>query len=153
MADEMMREITADEVEKVKDCVIALGAYHNQVSTYFKGAYPRRPYEKTLESFRQQIEDGISRIAVIELDGKAAGFCKIDRKDGQGKVDYLMVLEACRGRGFGRELMDWAMKVFAEEKISLIEVKVVEGNPAIHLYEKYGFRVNAQLMWKCGEKS
>ena len=85
---------------------------------------------------------------MIELDGKAAGFCKIDRKDGQGKVDYLMVLEAYRGRGFGRELMDWAMEAFEEEKISLIEVKVVEGNPTIHLYEKYGFRVNAQLMWK-----
>lgn len=151
MAEEMMREITADEVENVKDCVIALGAYHNQVSTYFKGAYPRKPYTKTLEIFRQQMEDGISRIAVIELNGEALGFCKIDRKNGQGKVDYLMVLEAYRGRGFGRKLMDWAMEVFEEEAISLIEVKVVEGNPAIHLYEKYGFRVNAQLMWKEGK--
>lgn len=89
---------------------------------------------------------------MIELDGKVAGFCKIDWKDGQGKVDYLMVLEAYRGREFGRELMDWAMKVFEEEEIFLIEVKAVEGNPAIHLYEKYGFRVNAQLMWKKEEK-
>ena len=46
---------------------------------------------------------------------------------------------------------DRAMEAFEEEKISLIEVKVVEGNPAIHLYEKYGFRVNAQLMWKEGK--
>ena len=36
---------------------------------------------------------------MIELDGKVAGFCKIDRKDGQGKVDYLIILFGSRARG------------------------------------------------------
>ncbi len=27
------------------------------------------------------------------------------------------------------------------------EVKVVDGNDVIHLYEKYGFRINAPILW------
>ncbi len=42
--------------------------------------------------------------------------------------------------------MDWAMAVFSESGVRKIEVKVVDGNNAIHLYEKYGFRMNAHLL-------
>ena len=45
-------------------------------------------------------------------------------------------------------LMDWAMKFFSEKGITQIEVKVVAGNEAIHLYEKYGFKINAHILWR-----
>jgi|MGYP000002985284 hypothetical protein len=42
--------------------------------------------------------------------------------------------------------MDWAMAVFSGSGVRKIEVKVVDGNDAVHLYEKYGFRMNAHIL-------
>lgn len=124
-----------------------LSEHHNEVSVHFKGSYPSRPYDKTLSLFAQALEDKSSSIAVIEEDGEIAGFCKVDlHGDGTGKLDYLVVLPQCRGRGYGKALMDWAMAVFSESGVRKIEVKVVDGNNAIHLYEKYGFRMNAHIL-------
>lgn len=78
---------------------------------------------------------------------RTAGFCKVDlHGDGTGKLDYLVVLPQCRGRKYGKALMDWAMAVFSGSGVRKIEVKVVDGNDAVHLYEKYGFRMNAHIL-------
>ena len=42
--------------------------------------------------------------------------------------------------------MDWAMQVFRQRGINSIEVKVVAGNDAIRLDEKYGFQLSAQIL-------
>ncbi len=61
-------------------------------------------------------------------------------------MDYLVILEEYRGMGFGKKFMDWAMQIFAERGIQQIEVKVVDGNETVHLYEKYGFKMNAHIL-------
>ena len=142
-----LRQITADEAPRLRACVQALSEHHNRVSVNFKGSYPSRPYDKTLSLFAQALEENVSRIAVIEEGGKIAGFCKVDlHGDGTGKLDYLVVLPQCRGRKYGKALMDWAMAVFSGSGVRKIEVKVVDGNDAVHLYEKYGFRMNAHIL-------
>ena len=142
-----MREIAADEAQRLRACVQALSEHHNEVSVHFKGSYPSRPYDKTLSLFAQALEEDASRIAVVEEGSEIAGFCKVDlHGDGTGKLDYLVVLPQCRGKGYGKALMNWAMAVFSESGVRKIEVKVVDGNDAIHLYEKYGFRMNAHIL-------
>ena len=42
--------------------------------------------------------------------------------------------------------MDWAMSYFDRNGVHHIEVKVVDGNEAIYLYEKYGFKMNAHIL-------
>lgn len=44
-----MREITVNEISKLNKCLQSLSEYHNEVSNYFKGSYPSRPYEDTLK--------------------------------------------------------------------------------------------------------
>ena len=142
-----LRQITADEAPRLRACVQALSEHHNRVSVNFKGSYPSRPYDKTLSLFAQALEENVSRIAVIEEDSGIVGFCKVDlHGDGTGKLDYLVVLPQCRGRKYGKALMDWAMAVFSGSGVRKIEVKVVDGNDAVHLYEKYGFRMNAHIL-------
>ena len=137
-----LRQITADEAPRLRACVQALSEHHNRVSVNFKGSYPSRPYDKTLSLFAQALEENVSRIAVIEEDSGIVGFCKVDlHGDGTGKLDYLVVLPQCRGRKYGKALMDWAMAVFSGSGVRKIEVKVVDGNDAVHLYEKYGCKV------------
>ena len=42
--------------------------------------------------------------------------------------------------------MDWALSTFRKLGINKIDVKVVYGNEAIHLYEKYGFRERSVIL-------
>ena len=141
-----MREITSEEVSKLYDCIRELSEYHNTKSVNFKGLYPLKPYEKTLESFEEALRNNESYIAVTEIENQVIGFCKVDINGENGKLDYLVVKEEFRGKGFGKELMDWAMLMFDKNNVRHIEVKVIDGNPTIHLYEKYGFRMKSLIL-------
>jgi len=141
-----MREITPNEVSKLYDCLHELSDYHNEVSMNFRGFYPLKPYEKTLESFETALRNQESYIAVTEIKNRIIGFCKVDIYAETGKLDYLVVKEEFRGKGFGKELMNWAMLMFDRNNVKHIEVKVVDGNPAIHLYEKLGFKMKSHIL-------
>ena len=117
-----VKEIGIKEVGKLYKCVKALSEYHNVASVNFKGSYPSRPYEATLESFGESLEAGESKIAAIEDAEEIAGFCKVDLHGEKGKLDYLVVLPAYRGNGYGAMLMDWAMEQFRQNKIRQVEV-------------------------------
>ena len=142
----MIREIHSEETGKLYECLEALAEYHNKVSVYFKGCYPKIPSGQRIKQFASELEEGRSRIAVIESDRKFLGFCKISADGNTGTLEYLVVLEQERGKGYGVALMDWAMNTFQKLGVNEIEVKVVYGNEAIRLYEKYGFREKSVIM-------
>ena len=144
-----MREISSDEIYKLADCLHALAAHHNKISVHFKGHYPKTPVEQTLENFVHDVEKKKSYISVIEQDHQIIGFCKINVNDGIGTIEYLIVLEAFRGQGHGAALMEWALKRFADFNIRTIDVKVADGNDAVTMYEKFGFRMNAHILRLC----
>ena len=141
-----MRELTGGEIGILEECLKELAGHHNRVSVNFKGAFPKRPYEETLASFRKDVESGKSRIAVAEDGEKILGFCKIDAAGPEGAVDYLIVLKEARGRGCGKLLMDWALDALRHSGVSRVEVKVVDGNDAAAFYEKYGFRTCSHIL-------
>ena len=141
------RELNIHEIPLLKNCVEGLAVHHNRVSVNHRGRFPRRPAEKTLELFRQGMEQGRSRILGCFEGERIVGFCKIDVEPPHGKLDYLFLEEDWRGKGLGGTLMDWAMDTFRANGARRLEVKVIDGNPAIHLYEKYGFRLSSHILW------
>lgn len=143
-----MRTICANEVWKLANCVQELSEYHNEISGHFKGTFPSRPYDITLKIFENALNNNTSRILVEEKNNQIIGFCKIDINDGFGKLDYIVVLHEYRGQGYGTAFMDWAMSTFEEKGITEIEVKVIDGNKTIALYEKYGFKMHSHIMRK-----
>ena len=141
-----IREINGSEVPELLECLSALAEHHNSVSVSFKGSYPLSPYEDTLASFSESLEKGTSRIAVTSSPEKIIGFCKIDITGDDGYLSHLVVLKEYRGSGYGKMLMDWAMEQFRKSDVRHIELKVVDGNGAIHLYEKYGFKMKSHTL-------
>lgn len=141
-----IREINSSEVPELLECLSALAEHHNRVSVNFKGSYPLISHEDTLASFSASLENGTSRIAVLESPEKIIGFCKIDITDKDGYLSHLVVLKEYRGSGYGKMLMDWAMEQFRKSGVRNIELKVVDGNEAIHLYEKYGFKIKSHIL-------
>jgi len=145
-----IKTIQENEITLLSECLRELAHHHNMVSINFSGYYPRKSCTDVLESFCEQLKTGTTCIVVLQENDNIVGFCKCDTdvESKQGKLDYLMVLSPYRKKGYGGMLMDWAMKFFSEKGIAQIEVKVVAGNEAIHLYEKYGFKINAHILWR-----
>ena len=141
-----MREIKADEICKLYECLESMGEYHNKVSVYFKGHYPTIASKQLIEDFIKEVKEGKACIAVAEEEDKVVGFCKISFDEKEGNLDYLAVLEDKRGKGYGTKLLDWAFNKFRELNIDNIEVKVVYGNDVIDLYKKYGFREKSIIL-------
>lgn len=142
-----LRELTdINEIDKLAVCLEELAAYHNKVSVNFKGCYPAKPVSSTLADFASDVERSVSRIAIVEQNNVICGFAKVDIDGDHGKLAYLVVLEKYRGLGYGGVLMEWAMNILRGAKLGCIEVKMVAGSPAIHLYEKYGFKLNAYIL-------
>ncbi|MGM9528655.1 MAG: GNAT family N-acetyltransferase [Phascolarctobacterium sp.] len=142
----IIKELAPAETEQLLPCLEALDAYHNAVSVHFSGSYPARENRVKLAEFKQCLKDGASKIAGVFQESDLLGFCKIDLFEDHGKLDYLVVLPGVRGKGLGDMLMQWALAEFARHGLGQIEVKVVYGNDAVAFYEKYGFRMNAQIM-------
>ena len=145
-AEGRMREIEAKEEYKLKNCLQELADHHNKVSVNFKGCYPKQPFEETLIHFSSDLDSRKSSIAVIEEEDRVVGFCKINYVSTIGVIEYLVVSKKYRGKGYGAQLMEWALKRFEDLGIHDIDVKVADGNDAISLYEKYGFRMNAHIL-------
>ena len=142
----MMRELPCSETHELEACLRELAGHHNRVSVHFAGAYPKKPFGETLQSFETDVRSGKSKIAVIDLENRIVGFCKTDIDQRQGKIDYLIVLQEYRGKGYGDMLMNWALDLFRQYGVEQNEVKVADGNDAIRFYEKYGFRMNAHIL-------
>ena len=141
-----MRQIAHDEVYRLEECLKALAEHHNEVSVNFRGSFPKKPFSETLAAFEKALADSSSKIAVIEDNGRIAGFCKTDLVGTQGSIDYLIVLKEYRGSGYGGQLMDWAVDTLRTGGAAGIEIKVVDGNDAKAFYEKYGFRTVSQIL-------
>ena len=141
-----MREMNSNETGKLYECLEALAKHHNSVSEYFQGCYPQQPSEQKVVQFEKELEEGGSRIAVVENDNRVTGFCKISTDAGTGVLEYLVVLDQERGKGYGAAFMDWALNALRELGIDHIDVKVVYGNEAIRFYEKYGFKKRSVIL-------
>ena len=93
----MIREIHSEETGKLYECLEALAEHHNKVSVHFKGSYPKTPSEERIKQFESELEEGKSRIAVIENGNDFVGFCKI----GTGFCRLLQDRHGGEHRGFG----------------------------------------------------
>ena len=141
-----MRELNSREVYRLEECLRELAAHHNEVSVNFKGCFPSKPFQDILADFEKDVNSGISRIAVIEREGKILGFCKADIRGEAGTVDYLMVRKENRGNGYGDTLFTWALDALRTGGARRIEIRVVDGNDAIRFYERYGFRTVSHIL-------
>ena len=60
-------------------------------------------------------------------------------KPGEVYIEQLGVGAAARGQGVGGKLLDWGERVARERGANMMSLGVLNGNPAIKLYERKGF--------------
>jgi len=102
--------------------------------------------------------------AVALCDGRIVGYIQLgtskfpdiyglhDCKAGELYIDQIGVSSVMRGMGVGTKLLKWAEeKARSMDGIDRLTLEVIDGNRAIRLYERFGFRVkpNSACMRGC----
>lgn len=82
-------------------------------------------------------------IFVAEIDGRVVGFISTrqDREAGIGHIPNLSLEPDCRGKGFGRKLIEFALQHFRDAGLTHAKIETLEQNAiGNHLYTSLGFR-------------
>lgn len=78
---------------------------------------------------------------VAEEDGAICGYIGMYLSIDEGEITNVAVSPAKRGAGVGSMLLEQALACAAQEEIVQVVLEVrVSNEPAIRLYEKYGFK-------------
>lgn len=155
-----LAEIGPDDIEVLREPVLALHRHEIAVQPELGGAAAREddPYWiHYRDRFGDWMRDGNGFTFVARaVDGAVLGFVFCVEREGLaayesgeriGYVEEIGVVEAARGAGVGRALMDAARKRFAERGYAYFELSTVPGNDdARAFYGRLGLEPAAQLL-------
>jgi ribosomal protein S18 acetylase RimI-like enzyme len=80
-----------------------------------------------------------ARFEVILLDGKPSGRLYVDRRDDEIRIVDIALLSEHRGRGIGGQILTDILAE-GEKTGKAVRIHVEQNNPALHLYQRLGFR-------------
>lgn len=142
------RLLQSNETHLTIPGLAALGVYHNGVTTNTEVTYPTTPPEHCAAAMAEGIVNGTGKTMGVFDNGELIAFCQIsiNAEKRRGELSYLFVNDEYRGRGIGRELIDWAMAEFEKSPADMVDIRVVEGNPTETLYERYDFHRRISVM-------
>ena len=109
--------------------------------------YPRGRYPFTVDQVQQLFDERFEFTVVCDAN-KIIGFANLyDRmQDKYAFIGNVFICPDYRGQGLGKLVLQYMIKA-AFEKYRFAEVRLsvfADNNPAINLYERYGFREYSQ---------
>jgi ribosomal-protein-alanine N-acetyltransferase len=121
----MIRDMTAQDL----DAVEAL-----EKELFKSGAWTR-------DNFRCELEDNpFAHLIVYEINGEVKGFADYWITYEISQLADIGVAGDVQNRGIGREMLEWMLRKADQEGCENMSLEVrVSNEPAIHLYEKFGF--------------
>ncbi len=93
------------------------------------------------QSFRELLSIDYARYLVAETEGTVVGSAGMRIVAGEGNIDNVVVARPYRGQGIAQKLIEELIKAGEAEGVKEFTLEVrVSNAPAIHVYEKAGFR-------------
>ncbi len=108
--------------------------------------YQKHPELKKVCGVAISPQMGVVGICQLLFEGMPDSFHTC--KPGEAHVLVLAVNEEARGMGVGSKLLAWAEKVARERQCTYMSLEVVNGNPATGLYERKGYVIQKEALWK-----
>lgn len=98
-------------------------------------------YNDYMERMKQRVEQSSDGQVFIIEDQRIIGQIGCEERNGQGYVTLLYVVPEFRGKGYGKEMIDWVESFFSRRDLHTYQLRVSEENErAYHLYRKVGLR-------------
>lgn len=93
------------------------------------------------DSLKDELTNETARFYVLRDNEKLLGYIGANNICGEVYITNVAVSEACRGKGYGKKLVNHLLKQSELEKALFVTLEVRESNEnAINLYEKCGFK-------------
>lgn len=90
---------------------------------------------------KQELENKNTTYIVAKENNEVVGFAGISTCLDEATLNNIVVKKSCRGRGIGGELLESLIDLCADLHMRTFTLEVdTENAPAIHLYEKFGFK-------------
>ena len=102
-----------------------------------KIAFVAMQFEAQHSFYREQFPN--ARLDLILEDGEPIGRLYLDRRDDELRLIDIALVPSCRNRGIGGALMRDVLDEAAAAGRS-VRIHVEHNNPAMHLYDRLGFR-------------
>ena len=90
---------------------------------------------------KQELENKNTTYIVAKENNEVVGFAGISTCLNEATLNNIVVKKSCRGRGIGGELLESLIDLCGDLHMRTFTLEVdTENAPAIHLYEKFGFK-------------
>lgn len=142
------RELTSTDL----DDLVSLGietyrdTFRGMTSEPVMGEYLRTAFDR--EKIRRELSDPGSTFLFLEVDGRVAGYLKVnegeaqtDLREAEGlEIERIYLRQEFQGRGLGRVLLEKGLEIARRKGKRYAWLGVWEKNtPAIGFYERMGF--------------
>ena len=90
---------------------------------------------------KQELENDKTKYIIAKEKNEVVGFAGISVIFDEATLNNIVVKKSCRGRGIGGELLESLIDLCGDLHMRTFTLEVdTENAPAIHLYEKFGFK-------------
>lgn len=90
---------------------------------------------------KQELENKNTTYIVAKENDEVVGFAGLSTCLDEATLNNIVVKKSHRNRGIGGELLEALIELCSELRIKTFTLEVdTENEPAIHLYEKFGFK-------------
>ena len=145
--DFVIRAVLPEEAYEYTICHIACwkDAYKGTIPDEYLNNMSSEIEHRTEKHKEALLESGDTKLCCAEQDGRMVGRlgfggCRDDDKPGFGEIYAIYLLEGLWDKGFGRQLMDFALSELKRMGYHGVVVWVLDENTrAKKFYEKYGF--------------
>lgn len=103
-----------------------------------KQDFLRQQFAAQHQYYQQQFSH--AQFLLIQMDGDACGRVYLDRRDQEIRLIDIALIEAVRGQGIGRALMEEILTEAVSASLP-VRLHVEQFNPAFRLYQRLGFQV------------
>ena len=91
---------------------------------------------------KSELENELSRYIVAKIDDEIVGFAGVIILPDDAEITNIVTKKTMRKKGIGKHLLEKLIEISKEENKTEISLEVNEINePAIRLYEKFGFEI------------
>lgn len=94
------------------------------------------------EALSQQLDQGHNFYLLKENDGSVIGFIDLEKTaESISKLHKIYLLPDQQGKGYGKKLLDYAIRVAREQGSRRLQLNVNRYNKALAFYQKMGLQI------------